>query len=431
MVQAVRDLIDRLGVRPSIRFAFVVFLLTITVFTGMATGFDLFYRLSYVLIATIVVSYVWVLLMLRSVRVEVVGRPRQARAGDEILETITVENRGALPTYALEVSDLTDIPGHRGGVAMSVSGRSSVSWTMHLRARTRGLYHLGPIRSAARDVFGIFSKAREFGVREEIMVFPKTFDLPGFEVPDAQLHGDSSTRQRSQNVTPHAASVRDYAPGDALSRVHWNSTARMGKLMSKEFDLGRASEVWILVDLDRSVQAGELEESTDEYGVTIAASMVKRHLAADLPVGLVAFGDKRYFLPAETGVGHGDRMMEYLALAKASGETPIHEALADYEPLWGHNATLIVVTSSPRTDWVIGMGELMRRGVRATVILLDGQSFGGGGDAAAVKEEMFARGIPHYEVRQGDDIPSRLLAGGAVRGAPAPAESSQEALAGV
>ena len=422
---------DRLGVRPSIRFAFVAVLLAIAIFTGMATGFDLFYRLSYILIATIVVSYVWVLLMLRSVRVEVVGRPRQARAGDDILESITVENRGALPSYALEVTDLTDLPGHSGGVAVSVSGRSSVSWTMHLRARTRGLYHLGPIRSATRDVFGIFSKARDFGGREDVMVFPKTFDLPGFEVPDAQLHGDSSTRQRSQNVTPHAASVRDYAPGDAISRVHWNSTARMGKLMSKEFDLGRASEVWILVDLDRSVQAGELEESTDEYGVTTAASLAKWHLAADLPVGLVAFGDKRYFLPAETGVGHGDRIMEYLALAKASGETPVHEALADYEPLWGHNATLIMVTSSPRTNWVIGVSELMRRGVRATVVLLDGQSFGGIGDAEAVKEEMFARGIPHYEVRQGDSIPARLLAGAAARGAPTTAESGQEVFAGV
>ena len=65
------------------------------------------------------------------------------------------------------------------------------------------------------------------------------------------------------------------------------------------------------------------------------------------------------------------------------------------------------------------------------VILLDGQSFGGSGDVVAVKEEMFARGIPHYEVRQGDDIPTRLLARGAVIAAPTAAESAQEALAGV
>ena len=430
MVQEVRRRLARFSVRPSIRFAFVAILLIISVFTGMATGFDLFYRLSYVLVATLVASYVWVLLMHRAVLVEVSGRPRQARVGDEILETITLDNRSALPKFALEVSDLADIPGHRGGVAVSIASGDYASWTMHIKTRTRGMYHLGPIRIVARDLFNIFRKSSEFGDRDAITVLPRVLDLPGFEVPAAQLHGDSSTRQRSQSVTPHASSVRDYAPGDALSRVHWNSTARMGKLMSKEFDLGRASEVWVLVDLERNVQAGELEESTDEYAVTIAASLVKRHIDAELPVGLVAFGDERYFLPAETGAGQSDRIMQYLALAKPEGDTPLNEALADYEPLWGHNATLMVITSSPRSDWVVGVSELMRRGVRIVVIQLDLESFGGVGDITESQEEMFARGIPQFHILQGDDIPTKLSSRGSANGVPMD-ESDQQVLAGV
>ena len=408
----------------------VAILLVVSVFTGMATGFDLFYRLTYIIVATLIASYLWIQLMLRAIRLEVTGRPRLARVGDEILETVTIHNNSTLPKYALEVSDLADIPGHKGGVAVSIGSMDHASWTMHIRTRTRGMYNLGPIRLVARDLFNLFSMGREFGERDAITVLPRVIDLPGFEVPTAQLHGDSSTRQRSQSVTPHASSVRDYAPGDALSRVHWNSTARMGKLMSKEFDLGRASEIWVLVDLDRTVQAGELEESTDEYAVTIAASLVKRHISAELPVGLVAFGDERYFLPAETGLGQSDRIMQYLALAKAEGDTPLNEALADYEPLWGHNATLIVVTPSPRVDWVIGMSELMRRGVRITVIQLDLESFGGIGDVSESQEEMFARGIPHFHIRQGEDIAAQLSTRGSTNGSHT-AESDRQVLAGV
>ena len=430
MVQEVKQRLGRLAVRPSIRFLLVAILFVIAVFTGMATGFDLFYRLTYILIATVIASYIWVQLMLRALRVEVSGRPRLARVGDEILETITMHNNSTLPKYALEVSDLADIPGHQGGVAVSIGSMDHASWTMHIRTRTRGMYHLGPIRVVVRDLFNLFNRGMAFGERDEITVLPRVLDLPGFEVPTAQLHGDSSTRQRSQSVTPHASSVRDYAPGDALSRVHWNSTARMGKLMSKEFDLGRASEVWVLVDLDRAVQAGELEESTDEYAVTIAASLFKRHVDAELPVGLVAFGDKRYFLPAETGLGQSDRIMQYLALAKAEGDTPLNEALADYEPLWGHNATLIVITPSPRVDWVVGISELMRRGVRITVIQLDLESFGGIGDVSESQEEMFSRGIPYFYIRQGDDIPATLSNRGGLNGAPT-AESDRQVLAGV
>ena len=430
MVQEVKQRLARLAVRPSIRFLLVAILLAVAVFTGMATGFDLFYRLTYVLVVTVIASYLWVQLMLRATRVEVTGRPRLARVGDEILETIVIHNNSALPKYALEVADLADIPGHKGGVAVSIGSMDHASWTMHIQTRTRGMYNLGPIRLVARDLFNLFSKGRDFGDRDEITVLPKVLALPGFEVPAAQLHGDSSTRQRSQSVTPHASSVRDYAPGDALSRVHWNSTARMGKLMSKEFDLGRASEIWVLVDLDRTVQAGELEESTDEYAVTIAASLVRRHISAELPVGLVAFGDERYFLPAETGLGQSDRIMQYLALAKAEGDTPLNEALADYEPLWGHNATLIVITPSPRVDWVVGMSELMRRGVRITVIQLDLESFGGTGDVAESQEEMLARGIPHFYIRQDDNIPARLSNSVDLNGASG-AESDRQVLAGV
>jgi uncharacterized protein (DUF58 family) len=406
---------------------FIAILLIVSVFTGMATGFDLFYRLSYILAATVIVGYVWTLLMHQSLDLRVTGRPRQARVGDEILETITIDNHSVIPKYALEVSEMANIPGHSGGVAISVPWTNSLSWTMRIQTRTRGVYDLGPISVVSRDLFNIFSKQRPFGERHSVTVLPKVLDLPGFEVPAAQLYGDSSTRQRSPNVTPHASSIRDYAPGDALSRVHWNSTARMGKLMSKEFDLGRASEVWILLDLERSVQAGELEESTDEYAVTIAASLTKRHLDSELPVGLVAIGDERYFLPAETGAGQFDRIMQYLALAKAEGDTPLDETLADYEPLWGHNATLVVITSSPKTDWIVGVSELMRRGVRTAVIQLDLQSFGGVADAETSSAEMFSRGIPSYHIQQGDDIAAKLSGHLSLNGT-RPAQSRQEVL---
>ena len=72
----------------------------------------------------------------------------------------------------------------------------------------------------------------------------------------------------------------------------------------------------------------------------------------------------------------------------------------------------------------------MRRGVRVTVIQLDLESFGGLGDVAESQEEMLARGIPHFYLRQGDDIPSKLSLRGSLNGA-FTAESDRQVLAGV
>ena len=418
-------------VHLSLRFYLIAALSLATLGTGMATGFGLFYRLLYILVLTLLLTYVWTWLNLRALHVSVRRRTRQVEVGDTIEEEISARNGSRLPKYALEVEDLTDLPGYSGGMALSLRGDGlgsegrGATWRMQLPARKRGVYSMGPIRVTHSDPFGLFRRDRRFGGTDSVIIYPHTYTLSGFDIPAAQLWGDSSTRKRTHTVTPHASSVREYAPGDSLSRVHWNSTAKMNKLMSKEFDLGRAAEVWVLIDLHRDVQAGELEDSTDEYAVSIGASLANRYLHAQLPVGLIAYGDERYFLPAETGAGHMDRMLQYLAASKADGVTPLEEVLPREEVLWGHQSSLVVITSSPRVDWVIALRELAKRGVRVAVVLVDGKSFGAYFNTLETLEHLYLAGLPTYLVRKGDNIPAALSRTYSGNGA-VPTESSAE-----
>ena len=397
-----------LRVRPQGRFYLVVLLAVVTLGTGMATGFGLFYRLLYVLGITVLASYAWNWLSLRGLNTVAGDRTRQAQVGESIDEAITVTNSSVLPKYALEIQDQTDLPGYTGGIVTGLFGGKIGTWQVKMPARKRGRYILGPLKVSNIDPFGLFRRERQFGGAEPVLVFPRTHDLSEFRVPPSELSGDSSVRRRAHNVTPQVSTIRDYAPGDSLSRVHWNSSARLGKLMSKEFDLGRAAEVWVAVDLDRNVQAGEMEESTDEYAVSIAASLAKRHVDAGLPVGLLSEGDNRYFLPAEVGAGQFQRIMQLLALSRAEGTTPLEVMIANEEPLWTHLSTVIVVTSSPRPAWVSALRELTRKGVRVVVVLVDAASFGSPIATLDVLGDVVEAGMPVYIVGKGDDIPSAL-----------------------
>ena len=172
--------------------------------------------------------------------------------------------------------------------------------------------------------------------------------------------------------------------------------------------MGQSSDVWVLVDLHRDVQAGELEESTDEYAVSIGASLSRKYLEAGLPVGLISQGDQRYFLPADTGTGQFERILEFLALSKAEGSVALESLLAEEEQLWGYHSSLIVITPSNRPDWVTALRELMRRRVRVAVVLIDGASFDGFFNTADVVPRLYLAGIPPYLIRKGDDIPVAL-----------------------
>ena len=383
-------------------------LIGVALITGASTGFGLFYRLAYILAITLALSFIWNWYSLRSLEITVERRSRRVRVGDDVEERITVRNHSALPKPTLEVEDLTDLPAYSSGMAVSLTTRGFRSWRTMTPARKRGVYTIGPVRVSNTDAFGIFRRDQYFGGTSTLTVLPRTHDIPEFHVPAADLSGDSSMRKRTHNLTPHASSVRDYAFGDSISRVHWATTARMGKLMSKVFDLGQSSDVWVLVDLHRDVQAGELEESTDEYAVSIAASLVRKYIGLGLPVGLLAQGDERYFLEADTGTGQFDRSLEFLAMSKAEGTVPLEVMLPQEEQLWGYNSTVIIVTPSNRVDWVTAARELIRRRVRVAAILLDGLSFGGYFNTLDVVPHLYLAGVAPYVVSKGDDIPVAL-----------------------
>ena len=374
----------------------------------MATGFALFYRLIYVMALTAILGFVWNWLTMQGLAVEIERRTRRVRVGDDIEERIVVRNNSRLPKPTLEVEDVTDMPGYSNGMALSLSNNSFRSWLARAPARKRGAYTLGPVRVSNTDVFGLFRREREFGGQNSLLVYPRIYDIPEFEIPAAYISGENSARHRSHNLTPHAASVREYSFGDSLSRIHWPSVARTGRLMSKEFDLGLASDVWIIVDLHRDVQAGELEESADEYAVSIAASLARKYERAQVPVGLVAYGDARYVLPADTGSGQYERIMEYLARSKAEGSLPLEEVLTREEQLWGTQSALVIISPSHRQAWATAVKELVRRRVRVATIVIDGKSFGGMFDTMSIVPALYDAAVDPYVVRMGDDVPLAL-----------------------
>ena len=383
-------------------------LVIVTFFTAMATGFALFYRLIYVMGLTALLAFVWNWFTMLGLDVAIERRTRRVRVGEDIEERILVRNNSRLPKPTLEVEDITDMPGYSNGMALSLSNNSFRSWLARAPARKRGAYTLGPVRVSNTDLFGLFRRERDFGGQDSLLVYPRIYDLPEFEMPSAYISGDSSAQRRSHNLTPHAASVREYAFGDSLSRIHWASTARTGRLMSKEFDLGLASDVWLIVDLHRDVQAGELEESTDEYAVSIAASLARKYERAQMPVGLVSYGDARYVLPADTGSGQYERIMEYLAMSKAEGSLPLEDVLVREEQLWGTQSALVIITPSHREAWAVAVKELARRRIRIATILVDGQSFGGMFETMSIVPSLYEAAVDPYVVRMGDDVPLAL-----------------------
>jgi uncharacterized protein (DUF58 family) len=236
--------------------------------------------------------------------------------------------------------------------------------------------------------------------------------LPTLRLPRGAATGAGRTSRRALEITTNAAGVRGYVPGDSINRIHWRTTARQDSLMVKTFDLEPAGDLWIVLDLDAAVQAGEGEESTEEYGVILAASLSNRTLHQHRAVGLVAYGTEAglngsrpeprptLVLP-QKGTAHQWRILQALATVRAGGNWPLERVLVEMDRNLGRGTTVAVITPSCDPAWIAGLLPPMRRGVAPTVVLLDPVSFGGQGNPDALTGVLADLGVPSHRIVKG------------------------------
>jgi uncharacterized protein (DUF58 family) len=276
----------------------------------------------------------------------------------------------------------------------------------------RGLYDWGPLRVVATDPLGIFRRVQHFGGRQQILVYPPVVDLPRFHAPPANLPGEGQLRRRTHYITPNAAGVREYVPGDAFSRIHWRTSARTDKLMVKTFELDPTSDIWVIVDMEKRVAAGSGDDSTEEYGVRVAASIARHFLVQSRSVGLITFGRDLVVVEPARESQQITRILETLATVQAVGDAPLGNILFEEQRRFGRHTTIIVVTSATDDHWITAMQSLTQRGVRAAVVLIDPSTFGSDRSALVTYGELTASDILTYVVNKGDDLALALSPGG-------------------
>ena len=310
---------------------YVILIITgVALYSAMATGFTVFYILLYALIAALGGSLLWGYFNLAGLHISARRQSGLARVGDEVETELYIRNKSPLPKLLLEIRDMQDLPGPATGTVLNLRPFQTLRWTGRALLVKRGAYTLGPVRAYSTDLFGLFCLHRTFGRVQEIVVYPTAVDLPLFQLSVAEGLQQGVGQRRSYEVTPSVSTLREYVEGDSLRRIHWPSTMRTNKLMVKQFDADVRDQVWIILDLQRDVQAGGEIENTAEVAIAAAASLSWTMLSMDLPVGLIAQWDQYHLIPRRRSATVQQRLRGVLATAHARGDAITNSA---YDPV--------------------------------------------------------------------------------------------------
>jgi uncharacterized protein (DUF58 family) len=403
----------------------VLAIFALCIIAGLATGGKLYYRLSVFWALLFFGSWLWSIFSLRSLKFSRSARALRAQVGQIFEERFEVQNLNRFPRLWIEIRDQSSLPGTDGSrVITMLRGKQGRSYLSRVRLVRRGVFPLGPTVMATGDLFGLFPIERSIPENDSLLVYPMMVDVRGFPNPPGLLPGGEALRRRTHQVTPNAAGVREYSTGDPLNRIHWLSTARRGRLIVKEFELDPLADVWIFLDAASNVQAKLLQDtndlfakdlwtrsgkiplppSTEEYGISTAATLVRDYLRRGRAVGFVCAGQHLTLISPDRGGRQLGKILEALALTHAEGELPLRALIETHVKHMVRGSTVVLITSSTSTEVALIVDFLLQRGLKPIAVLIDAATFGADASSEKLLERIKLLSVPHRLIKNEMDL---------------------------
>ncbi|HXF56692.1 MAG TPA: DUF58 domain-containing protein [Actinomycetota bacterium] len=285
-------------------------------------------------------------------------------AGQRVTVTLTVANRGPGTAPFLLLEDT--LPPSLGKAARLVTSgippRREQVLSYTLACRTRGRYEVGPLTISLTDPFGLARVRMQWGQPSTLVVYPavERVEAAALTAPGAG-NGESRARQLFRSAAEFYA-LREYVVGDDLRRIHWRSTARMGRLMIRQDEATRRSGATVFLDTRQSALGG-LGSASFERAVSAAASVGLALLRAGFAVHLGTVD-----MPPDPTTE--DRLLETLAAITPSRERAITRALTALRGVAAGESTLVLVTGPPSGPELSALSRAGARFGRKVAVLV-------------------------------------------------------------
>lgn len=383
----------------------ILILVSLTVLAiALAGTHILVERLFILIMLAILLSYLLARLGIWQLKGHLKDLVQHSPAGRPLPVEAVIENRSPLPKMFLKLKIKTSSSKSAESVMVNIPARRAYSWDHDLNLPQRGHYTVGPLVVEAGDPLGLFRLRRTLDKGKDVIIYPTAVDLPFFQAEAGPL----LNTLRTGDATGVISGIREYVPGDGLNRIHWRSSAHMDKLMVKEFEIDRTEKLWVILDLNRDQFYGTGFETTEEYSITIAASLIKKYADSGKLVGLIAQSQRYHLFPAQQGYLNLWRIMDDLAVMKADGQVPLPRILNRASEYLTGNAVALVITASMGDEVVESVINARKKGIRAILVLLDAASFGAGVSSHQVQSRLGILNVPVYIVKKGDNLAEAL-----------------------
>jgi uncharacterized protein (DUF58 family) len=278
--QPLRDLVAPVTslIRPAGWLAIAAAIVSAIV--GALLGWQEFLVLAMLLVALLLVAVVYILGR-ATYAVNVDMARLRVRVGADAYGGLVIANTATRPVLA----SLVIMPVGKSTIVMRVPrlvANQSFNETFRIDTSQRAVVPIGPVKSTRGDGLGLLRRDIGWTEKKEMFIHPRTVSLAGSSAGlRRDLEGRPSDTLSSSDIAFHA--LRDYVVGDDLRHIHWKSSARLGKLLVRQFEETRRSHLVVCLAL----AADDYRDEADcELAISAAASLGEQSIKDERDVSI-------------------------------------------------------------------------------------------------------------------------------------------------
>ncbi|NSW89497.1 MAG: DUF58 domain-containing protein [Firmicutes bacterium] len=328
---------------------------------------------------------------------------KEAHEGDEIYLVETVYNKKLIPVPWLKVeinsSRWLEFAETRSIIAQEnrhvtssffLKSYQKVTRRWKLKCLKRGVFRIDKVTLISGDLLGNATDSLPVEINAEIQVYPQTIELEETFTPVNYLQGDTIVKRWIIEDPFIVSGTREYTTRDPMKKIHWISTARMGRLMVRREDFTSRYGLSVILNI-QSIENEYFDavyKDFIELGIKAAATIFDRALRNGIPARLATNGStidggrQMIYTQEASGRSHISSLLSILARLELRRIKDFEDYVRDIsEDIT--NSEIIIITSY-LTEAICSVLRKMRLKNNAITILVTNKSI----DPAVLPADM-------------------------------------------
>ena len=242
-----------------------------------------------------------------------------------------------------------------------------------LRFTARGSHSFAGIEALIDSPLGLLRRRAFINAPHCARVYPNFAAVAKYTLlaTDNRLSQIGVRQRRRRGEGLSFLQLREYREGDAPRQIDWKATARLNKLISREYQDERDQQIMFLLDCGNRMRAKE-DGSLSHFDEALNALLLLAHVALRQgdAVGCMSFGHDTRLIPARKGRAALNHLMERLFDLEPGSNSPDYRSAATHIAQTVHKRSLVLILTNLRDEDDEELGDAIEVLRRRHVVLL-------------------------------------------------------------